>query len=350
MFGLPADTVRRKRTKTIPNNGLNPVYGDELFLFKKVVLPDLACIRIAAYEESGKLIGHRILPTVGLRPGYRHISLRNESSQPLLLPTIFVHITVKDYVPDGLSELADALANPIAYQSIADKRANQLQALTDDTEVERAHLAQLHDSLPHRESTTKVTVSAETPVKRDPASSSHEHRNCNSSSPGNTLATSPSGGNAGRESRSNRNEPSNVGLQRPPSSSCSSSPAHPSSSVPPLLRQDTFSMRMNQSVRSLSDDTGGEKTPSLLESSEAQIRAESLDELREVKAVRKILSKMEKELQSLRKKQEKIREKEISVIQQKEDKIIHAQAKQKSAMAKTNSKIARKSASTSEAR
>lgn len=70
------------------------------------MLPELACLRLAAYEESGKMIGHRILPVVGLRPGYRHVSLRNESSQPLLLPSLFVHITVKDYVPDGLSELA----------------------------------------------------------------------------------------------------------------------------------------------------------------------------------------------------------------------------------------------------
>lgn len=37
MFGLPADTVRRKfRTKVIQNNGLNPIYDEEPFLFKKV--------------------------------------------------------------------------------------------------------------------------------------------------------------------------------------------------------------------------------------------------------------------------------------------------------------------------
>ena len=32
--------------------------------------------------------------------GYRHINLRNECNQPLLLPTLFVHISVKDYVSD----------------------------------------------------------------------------------------------------------------------------------------------------------------------------------------------------------------------------------------------------------
>lgn len=39
MFGLPADTVRKKfRTKIIPNNGINPVYDEEPFVFKKVRL------------------------------------------------------------------------------------------------------------------------------------------------------------------------------------------------------------------------------------------------------------------------------------------------------------------------
>jgi phosphatidylinositol phospholipase C beta len=37
MYGLPADTVRKKyRTKVVPSNGINPVYDDEPFEFKKV--------------------------------------------------------------------------------------------------------------------------------------------------------------------------------------------------------------------------------------------------------------------------------------------------------------------------
>nr|CAI5853820.1 unnamed protein product [Callosobruchus analis] len=135
MYGLPADTVRKRfRTKVVPNNGINPVYDEEPFVFKKVVLPDLASIRIAAYEESGKFIGHRILPVVGLCPGYRHVSLRTEIGQPLPLATLFLNVVVKDYVPDGLSDFAEALANPIKYQSDLEKRAQQLAVLTDDTE------------------------------------------------------------------------------------------------------------------------------------------------------------------------------------------------------------------------
>ena len=37
MYGLPADTVRKKfRTKTIPGNAICPVWDEEPFVFKKV--------------------------------------------------------------------------------------------------------------------------------------------------------------------------------------------------------------------------------------------------------------------------------------------------------------------------
>lgn len=37
MYGLPTDTIRKEfRTRLVPNNGLNPVYNEEPFLFRKV--------------------------------------------------------------------------------------------------------------------------------------------------------------------------------------------------------------------------------------------------------------------------------------------------------------------------
>lgn len=135
MYGLPADSVRKKfRTRIVRENSLNPVYGDEPFVFKKVVLPHLASLRITAYEENGKFIGHRILPVIGLCPGYRHLTMRNEIGQPLPLATLFLCIVVKDYVPDGLSDFAEALANPIKYQSDLEKRSAQLAVLQEDME------------------------------------------------------------------------------------------------------------------------------------------------------------------------------------------------------------------------
>lgn len=75
-----------------------------------------------------------MLPVVGMCPGYRQIGLRNEFGQPVGMATICVHVVVKDFVPDGLSDFAEALANPIKYQSELEKRAQQLSVLTDDME------------------------------------------------------------------------------------------------------------------------------------------------------------------------------------------------------------------------
>lgn len=42
----------------------------------QVILPTLASLRIAAFEEGGKFIGHRIIPVSAIRPGriFRFIS------------------------------------------------------------------------------------------------------------------------------------------------------------------------------------------------------------------------------------------------------------------------------------
>ena len=53
MFGLPADTARRRRTRTVSANSMNPIYYfdyERPFVFSKVVLPDLACIRLGAFS------------------------------------------------------------------------------------------------------------------------------------------------------------------------------------------------------------------------------------------------------------------------------------------------------------
>ncbi|XP_069394433.1 1-phosphatidylinositol 4,5-bisphosphate phosphodiesterase beta-1 [Paralichthys olivaceus] len=143
MFGLPADTRRKAlKTKTSQNNNaINPVWDEEPIVFKKVILPTLASLRIAAFEEGGKFIGHRIIPVSAIRPGYRYIGLRNEKNQSLILPAVFVYIVVKDYVPDTFADVIEALSNPIRYVNLLEQRSKQLAALTledgdEDTQTE----------------------------------------------------------------------------------------------------------------------------------------------------------------------------------------------------------------------
>ena len=89
-------------------------------------------INVLLVFSGNKLIGHRVLPIVGLCPGYRHIPLFNEACQPLALPSLFVLITVGDYVPNAWTDLAEALTNPIKHQSELERRNKQLAILSDD--------------------------------------------------------------------------------------------------------------------------------------------------------------------------------------------------------------------------
>uniref|UniRef100_A0AAQ4NUD8 1-phosphatidylinositol 4,5-bisphosphate phosphodiesterase n=1 Tax=Gasterosteus aculeatus aculeatus TaxID=481459 RepID=A0AAQ4NUD8_GASAC len=132
IFGLPADTKRKYRTKTSNGNSLDPVWDDEMFVFNKVVLPTLASLRIAVFEENGKFIGHRILPVSAIRPGYHYINLKNELNQPLLLPSLLVYAEAQDYIPNEHQEYAEALTNPIKHISQLHKRETQLAALIED--------------------------------------------------------------------------------------------------------------------------------------------------------------------------------------------------------------------------
>uniref|UniRef100_A0AAY4CHP7 1-phosphatidylinositol 4,5-bisphosphate phosphodiesterase n=1 Tax=Denticeps clupeoides TaxID=299321 RepID=A0AAY4CHP7_9TELE len=132
MFGLPSDTKRKYRTRTSNNNSLDPVWNEETFVFNKVILPTLAVVRLAVFEENGKFIGHRILPVLALRPGYHYISLKNDLNQPLLLPSLLVYIEAQDYIPNEHQEYAEALTNPIKHVSLLDQRDRQLAVLLED--------------------------------------------------------------------------------------------------------------------------------------------------------------------------------------------------------------------------
>ncbi|CAF89597.1 unnamed protein product, partial [Tetraodon nigroviridis] len=155
MFGLPADTKRKYRTKTSNGNSLDPVWDDDMFVFTKVgvpeprpprltvpyppsppspqvVLPTLASLRIVVFEENGKFVGHRILPVSAIRPGFHYINLKNELNQPLLLPSLLVYTEAQDYIPNEHQEYAEALTNPIKHISQMHKRETQLAVLLED--------------------------------------------------------------------------------------------------------------------------------------------------------------------------------------------------------------------------
>ncbi|NXE84277.1 PLCB2 phosphodiesterase, partial [Cochlearius cochlearius] len=128
LFGLPRDTKRKYRTKlTSTANSINPVWKEEAFVFEKIMMPELASLKIVAWEEGGKFIGHRVIPVIAVHSGYHHVCLRSESNMPLTMPSLFVYLEIKDYVPDAWADLTIALSNPIKFFSLQDKRSVKLK-------------------------------------------------------------------------------------------------------------------------------------------------------------------------------------------------------------------------------
>ncbi|XP_036042323.1 1-phosphatidylinositol 4,5-bisphosphate phosphodiesterase beta-2 isoform X3 [Onychomys torridus] len=131
LFGLPGDPKRRYRTKLSPTtNSINPVWKEEPFVFEKILIPELASLRIAVMEEGNRFLGHRIIPINALHSGYHHVCLRSESNMPLTMPALFVFLEMKDYVPDTWADLTVALANPIKYFSAHDKKSMKFKEVT----------------------------------------------------------------------------------------------------------------------------------------------------------------------------------------------------------------------------
>lgn len=128
LFGLPGDPKRRYRTKLSPTaNSINPVWNEEPFVFEKILMPELASLRVAVMEEGSKFLGHRIIPINALNSGYHHLCLRSESNMPLTMPALFVLLEMKDYVPDTWADLTVALANPIKFFNAHDKKSVKLK-------------------------------------------------------------------------------------------------------------------------------------------------------------------------------------------------------------------------------
>ncbi|XP_061173851.1 1-phosphatidylinositol 4,5-bisphosphate phosphodiesterase beta-1-like isoform X2 [Saccostrea echinata] len=295
MYGLPTDTVRKRhRTRTVPNNGINPVYDEEPFVFKKVVLPTLAVIRLAVMDENNKLLGHRVLPVEGLRPGYRHIPLRNECNLPLLMPTVFVHINVKDYVPDDMSVYIDALINPIAYLSEQEKHSQQL-AVLEDSEF----------------------VSAQ-PNGKTSGPTSPQHREVNPLN--RTKSPTPA-------------MPEEITKEK-----ISKKPTHP------IVKPETSNGQPNQFNQISLKENKGQPVSTIqsLLNDPALLVPTPLKDLKNQKAFFKVICKRDKELESLSKKHEKARETMREVHELQEERLMISQVKAKTALEKFHAKSLKK--------
>uniref|UniRef100_A0AAQ6IMF4 Phosphoinositide phospholipase C n=1 Tax=Anabas testudineus TaxID=64144 RepID=A0AAQ6IMF4_ANATE len=151
VIGLPGDPKKKYRTKwTTTPNAINPVWNEEPFVFEKILLPEMASLRIVVHEENGKFLGHRIIPVDAIQSGFHHICLRSESNMPLTLPALFVYIEVKDYIPAAFAEEASSEpAPPVDASDLS------LQP-SPETNVEEAKEAPENEADPPQTSVTAV--------------------------------------------------------------------------------------------------------------------------------------------------------------------------------------------------
>uniref|UniRef100_A0A3Q4HYW6 Phosphoinositide phospholipase C n=1 Tax=Neolamprologus brichardi TaxID=32507 RepID=A0A3Q4HYW6_NEOBR len=117
MYGLPTDTIRKEfRTRMVMNNGLNPAYNEEPFVFRKLAMQ----LNQGKFEYNGSC---RYL----LKPDFMRRSDR------MFDP--FSETPVDGVIAATCSvQIVDALSDPKKFLTIAEKRADQMKALGIDTQ------------------------------------------------------------------------------------------------------------------------------------------------------------------------------------------------------------------------
>ncbi|CAF3485478.1 unnamed protein product [Adineta steineri] len=96
LLGIPIDCMSRK-TKPSVKNSLNPIW-QETFVFQ-LFFVELAFVRFHIYDAgSNHLMSQRVMPLKCLRPGYRHVRLRDVTNVPLELATLFIYSKITETI------------------------------------------------------------------------------------------------------------------------------------------------------------------------------------------------------------------------------------------------------------
>ncbi len=103
LIGIPVDSSKQK-TRVVQRNSLNPVWNDTFFF--QILFRDLTFIRFSIVDaNTGHVMAQRVTPLKHLKPGYRHVRLRNNQNQPLYLSTLFIYSrTEEESLDDNIAE------------------------------------------------------------------------------------------------------------------------------------------------------------------------------------------------------------------------------------------------------
>lgn len=83
------------RTKTIKNNGFNPLWKEKFEI--PLTVPELAFLHFIVYDDdvgTDDKLGQCIVPFISLEQGYRHVNLVNKHRESIAPATLFVHVAI----------------------------------------------------------------------------------------------------------------------------------------------------------------------------------------------------------------------------------------------------------------
>ncbi|XP_075229352.1 small wing phospholipase C gamma 1 isoform X2 [Lycorma delicatula] len=97
VLGADYDQGTKLTTKTVCDNGLNPIWNDVCDF--EVLNPQLALLRFVVQDEDmfgdSNFIGQATYPVIALRTGYRSVPLKNGYSEEIELSTLLIHISLR---------------------------------------------------------------------------------------------------------------------------------------------------------------------------------------------------------------------------------------------------------------
>ncbi|RXG70311.1 1-phosphatidylinositol 4,5-bisphosphate phosphodiesterase delta-4 [Armadillidium vulgare] len=92
------DDKQKQRTKTIKNNGFNPVWNEILEL--RIKVPDVALVYFTVRDESSlakdPVLALACIPFGSITTGYRHVHLTDINGKSLSPAALFVHVSISN--------------------------------------------------------------------------------------------------------------------------------------------------------------------------------------------------------------------------------------------------------------
>ncbi|KAI8909348.1 PLC-like phosphodiesterase [Powellomyces hirtus] len=134
--GSEADNAK-SRTRTISNNGFNPMWKEE---FKFVISdPQLALLRFTIFDMdvalTSDLIGGWSVPVMSLEQGYRHVPVYNWKGDLIRFSSLFIHVHVEEVggALGGEREQSPAASTTVLSQPLQQQQVQQMSPTTPST-------------------------------------------------------------------------------------------------------------------------------------------------------------------------------------------------------------------------